>query len=48
MHGQRVFTDGKQYIVQYVDSHIGGTWKIAGSASGLATRVPERPLPTRC
>lgn len=39
MKGQTVFTNGKTYIVQDVDSHNGGTWKIAGSVKDLANKT---------
>ncbi len=29
LRGERVFTDGKRWIVQDTTSHIGGTWKMA-------------------
>jgi RHS repeat-associated protein len=28
-HGQAIFTNGKNFITQDVDGHIGGTWKMA-------------------
>jgi Novel toxin 21 len=34
-HGQRIFTDGKTFITQDVDSHLGGTWKMANSVEDL-------------
>jgi RHS repeat-associated protein len=36
--GQRVFTDGKWYISQDVDSHNGGIWKIARSVDDLGKK----------
>src|SRR5262249_29454913 len=36
--GQRVFTNGKWYISQDIDSHSGGTWKIAKSVSDLGSK----------
>jgi hypothetical protein len=30
-----VFTHGKRYIVQDIDSHSGGTWKMARSVDAL-------------
>lgn len=33
--GQPVFTDGKSYITQDIDSHVGGTWKMGGSPDGF-------------
>ena len=40
LKGQRVFYDRKKklYIVQDIDSHSGGTWKMAKSYEGLATK----------
>lgn len=37
-HGQIVFTDGKWFITQDIDSHNHGTWKIARSKKDLATK----------
>lgn len=34
-HGQRIFTNGKSFITQDVDSHVGGTWKMANSVDDL-------------
>jgi len=39
LRGQRVFTNGKQFIVQDTTSHIGGTWKIADSARALGSKT---------
>ncbi len=42
VRGQRVFTNGKTYIVQDIDSHSGGLWKMARTVQGLnakATRM---------
>jgi RHS repeat-associated protein len=36
--GQKVFSDGKRYIVQDTDSHNGGTWKIANSPGELSSK----------
>jgi hypothetical protein len=36
---QIVFTDGKWYIVQDIDGHIGGTWKVARSIADLYGRA---------
>jgi hypothetical protein len=39
VQGERVFTNGKTFIVQDATSHIGGTWKIAGSVRDLASKT---------
>ena len=36
--GQRVFTNGKTFITQDVDSHAGGLWKMARTTEGLASK----------
>jgi RHS repeat-associated protein len=36
--GQKIFTNGKQYISQDVDSHNGGIWKIARSPKALNSK----------
>ncbi|WP_433529541.1 RHS repeat-associated core domain-containing protein [Micromonospora sp. CA-263727] len=38
LRGERIFTNGKHYIVQYTTSHIGGMWKIARSPSALNSK----------
>jgi len=38
LRGERVFTNGRTYIVQDSTSHTGGTWKIAGSIRDLNRR----------
>jgi filamentous hemagglutinin len=37
-HGQQVFTNGKFFITQDVDSHAGGVWKGANSVAGLGSK----------
>jgi hypothetical protein len=37
--GERVFTNGRTYIVQDTTSHSGGTWKIATTVGALRTKV---------
>jgi len=39
IQGERVFTNGKTYIVQDNTSHVGGTWKIAKSPGALASKT---------
>jgi Pretoxin HINT domain/Novel toxin 21 len=39
LKGQKIFTDGKRYIVQDIDSHNGGTWKIANKPQDLASKT---------
>lgn len=39
LKNQRIFTNGKEFIVQDLDSHIGGTWKIADSARALSSKA---------
>jgi hypothetical protein len=39
VRGQRVFTDGRSYIVQDTTSHNGGTWKIANSVEDLNSKT---------
>jgi hypothetical protein len=36
--GQRVFTNGKTFITQDIDSHSGGLWKMASSVANLASK----------
>ncbi len=36
--GQRIFTDGKRYITQDIDSHSGGLWKMARTIDGFGLR----------
>ena len=36
---QQVFTDGKRFIVQDIDSHNGGTWKVADSIDDLGSKT---------
>ncbi|WP_413775694.1 toxin C-terminal domain-containing protein [Micromonospora sp. RTGN7] len=38
LRGEKIFTNGKQYIVQDATSHIGGTWKIAKSPGALNSK----------
>lgn len=45
LRGERVFTNGKQYIVQDSTTHTGGTWKIANSASAPNSK-PSRTATT--
>lgn len=35
-HGQAIFTNGKYFITQDVDGHIGGTWKMALTPNGFS------------
>ena len=35
LRGQVIFRRGNRYIVQDIDSHMGGTWKMADSLEGL-------------
>ena len=37
--GERVFTNGKDFIVQDRTSHIGGTWKVADSVKDLTSKL---------
>ena len=39
LKNQRIFTNGKEFIVQDLDGHIGGTWKIANSARALSSKA---------
>lgn len=39
VRGQRVFTNGKNYIVQDIDSHSGGLWKMANSIRELGSKA---------
>jgi putative RNase toxin 21 of polymorphic toxin system len=39
--GQRVFTNGKNFITQDVDSHTGGLWKVARTVAGLASKQTQ-------
>jgi hypothetical protein len=38
IRGQRVYYNGKTYIVQDIDSHSGGLWKMAKSIRGLTNK----------
>lgn len=38
IRGQRVFYNGKNYIVQDIDSHSGGLWKMARTVCGLQSK----------
>lgn len=42
LDGQRVFTNGKSYIVQDQTSHIGGVWKIAKSVQALSSKATRQ------
>jgi filamentous hemagglutinin len=35
-HGQAIFTNGRNFITQDVDGHIGGTWKMARTPDGFS------------
>jgi len=37
--GQTVFRSGRRYIVQDIDSHAGGIWKMANSPGALGTKT---------
>lgn len=39
VRGQRVFTNGKSFIVQDIDSHSGGLWKMANSVRDLGSKT---------
>jgi hypothetical protein len=39
LKGQKIFTDGKRFIVQDIDSHNGGTWKIANKIKDLGSKT---------
>ncbi len=40
IRGQRVFTDGKNYIVQDIDAHNPvGLWKMAKTVDGLKSKA---------
>jgi len=36
--GQRVFTNGKSFITQDIDSHSGGLWKMGRTVADLASK----------
>jgi RHS repeat-associated protein len=39
LKGEKIFTDGKNFIVQDTTSHSGGTWKIAKSERALGSKT---------
>lgn len=39
LRGQRVFTNGKNYILKDIDSHAGGLWKMADTIRGLGSKT---------
>ena len=39
MKGEKIFTNGKWFIVQDNTSHLGGTWKVAKSMRALASKT---------
>jgi RHS repeat-associated protein len=39
LRGEKIFTDGKNFIVQDTTSHNGGTWKIAKSERALGSKT---------
>jgi len=39
LRGQKIFRKGNRYIVQDVDSHMGGTWKMANSPEALRSKA---------
>lgn len=39
LKNQKVFTDGKRFIVQDIDSHSGGIWKVADKISDLRSKA---------
>jgi len=38
LRGELIFTDGRRYIVQDIDAHSGGTWKMATSLKALRAK----------
>jgi hypothetical protein len=39
LRGQRVFSNGKNFIVQDIDSHSGGLWKMADTIKALGSKT---------